>query len=286
MQANLNPQLDTGVEKLPYELLEAILFYVFDIPDDDFSDARDLDRFCRFEEPSHSALRVCKDWCRIGEPLLYHTVVLRSKAQVQALASTLRARPELGSFIQRLRVEGGFGTVMETILLACAPDLAHLFLSFDLRTDDDVSGIVEALAKTNPRRLTLADPIPARYNAVIIRLVDKLCVCLASWSNLVCVFFPIYFSFSMVTTYPGEARFSVVRASQFRSGVTHHRSVAWLRHFGTLLTAKQPCMAIFSPPTQDYLPGPANHLHSCIPRYLAVDRVPGLPCRKVGAARK
>ncbi|KAJ7434551.1 hypothetical protein FB451DRAFT_1418806 [Mycena latifolia] len=65
---------------------------------------------------SSAVLVVNKAWLRISTLLLYNIGDLRSKAQAGALATTLERSNELGRFIKKLRVEGGFGKHMGVIL--------------------------------------------------------------------------------------------------------------------------------------------------------------------------
>ncbi|KAJ7086193.1 hypothetical protein C8R44DRAFT_538296, partial [Mycena epipterygia] len=65
---------------------------------------------------SSSVLLVCKSWLRVATPLLYAVTIIRSKAQAHAFQATLRSTSDLGRFIKRLRVEGGFGAVIYRIL--------------------------------------------------------------------------------------------------------------------------------------------------------------------------
>ncbi|KAJ7611796.1 hypothetical protein FB45DRAFT_875336 [Roridomyces roridus] len=100
---------------LPDEIVSEILAPALKVPDDKFSDLSAVSPFAAYAE-SPSACLVCKSWLRVATPLLYHVVVLRSKAQAKALEATLIQNPDLGKFIKHLRVEGGYGPSMRTIL--------------------------------------------------------------------------------------------------------------------------------------------------------------------------
>ncbi|KAJ7263160.1 hypothetical protein B0H12DRAFT_991109, partial [Mycena haematopus] len=75
-------------------------------------------------------LMVSHTWHRISTPLVYHTVVLRSKGQASTLAKILHARRklELGTYIRNLMVVGGFGKDMKRILQS-TPNLRILRLT-------------------------------------------------------------------------------------------------------------------------------------------------------------
>ncbi|KAJ6568874.1 hypothetical protein B0H19DRAFT_874572, partial [Mycena capillaripes] len=81
-----------------------------------------------FRIPVPPCLVVCKDWLRVATPLLYNVVVLRSKSQANALEKVLQKHAEFGRFIKKLRVEGGYGLAMHTILKS-APNITDIFLS-------------------------------------------------------------------------------------------------------------------------------------------------------------
>ncbi|KAJ7655444.1 hypothetical protein B0H17DRAFT_956439, partial [Mycena rosella] len=76
-----------------------------------------------------------KSWLRVATPLLYSVVIIRSKARAQALQATLQGAPELGRFVKKLRVEGGFGKPMHSILRN-TPNVTDIFVSLQLRAAD------------------------------------------------------------------------------------------------------------------------------------------------------
>ncbi|KAJ7651139.1 hypothetical protein FB45DRAFT_889766 [Roridomyces roridus] len=138
----------------------------------------------------------------MATPLLYNVVVLRSKAQAQALEDVLEANLEFGRFIKKLRVEGGYGSSMHTILES-APNITDLVLSLAICSADSTDGLCTGLSLINPCRLILLEtswqPLTNRQeralrNAVILD-------CIPSWSNLRIVGCP-YSSF-MLTMNPG-----------------------------------------------------------------------------------
>jgi F-box-like len=170
---------------LPNELIREILFSVVDVPDEMFQDVSVTSPFWR---PSHlstaSVLGVCKRWMNIATPLLYRVVVLRSKAQAYALDRTLQNHKELGAHIKKLRVEGGFGAVMRTIIISSL-NMTHLCLSLKIRSSDSVKGLCSALSVTNPHSLVILSHPDIRTNASLKELVKELCVCFGKWTNLV-----------------------------------------------------------------------------------------------------
>ncbi|KAJ7716224.1 hypothetical protein DFH07DRAFT_684410, partial [Mycena maculata] len=114
---------------LPDEIISEILSPALKVSDELFSDASNVSPFADYTPTSTSAyLLVCKDWLRVATPLLYSVVVLRSKAQANALEAVLRDNAEFGRFVKKLRVEGGHGMAMHTILKS-APNITDIFLS-------------------------------------------------------------------------------------------------------------------------------------------------------------
>jgi len=173
------------MDNLPNELLREILLHVFDVPNEMFRDVSGISPFWR---PSHVStsfiLGVCKRWMNVATPLLYHVVILRSKAQVYALERTLRKKKWLGSYIKSLRVEGGYGAAMRTIITS-APNIVQLCLSLSIRSSDSVKGLCSSLSLINPSCLVIPAAPEARSNAPLMRLLTKLNVCFRSWTNLV-----------------------------------------------------------------------------------------------------
>lgn len=178
---------------LPNELIREILSPVLHVPDKMFRETSLISPFCR---PSHlssaSVLGVCKRWMVIAIPLLYHVVILRSKAQACSLERTLRKYKELGAHIRKLRVEGGYGAPMRTIIIS-APNITHLCLSLDIRSSDSVKGLCSSLSFTNPYCLVVLALREERSNMPLKELVKNLSVCFVKWTNLVEVYFSLLY---------------------------------------------------------------------------------------------
>lgn len=75
---------------------------------------------------------------RTGSVLLYHVVILRSKAQAQALERSLRPNPQLGPFVKMMRIEGGYGSYMNGIITR-APCVKCLGLTIGIWSGDTVA---------------------------------------------------------------------------------------------------------------------------------------------------
>ncbi|KAJ7210120.1 hypothetical protein GGX14DRAFT_697597 [Mycena pura] len=131
---------------------------------------------------SSAYLLVCKSWLRVATPLLYNVVVLRSKAQAKALARTVAKNSDLGLFIKKLRVEGGYGSPMYTIL-KCAPNVSDLCLTFDIFAPDSTDGLCGGLHLINPTRLILRDEHLLK-NKMVLSLVDTVVKTIPKWDQL------------------------------------------------------------------------------------------------------
>jgi hypothetical protein len=130
---------------------------------------------------------VCESWTRmtliVGTPLLYRVVILQSKAQAHALEHTLRQHKEFSVCIRKLRVEGGYGSAMRTIITS-APSITHLCLSLDIRSSDSVKGLCCSLLSINPLSVVIRDACDERKNAPLKELVAKVNACFKVWTSM------------------------------------------------------------------------------------------------------
>ncbi|KAK6996843.1 hypothetical protein R3P38DRAFT_3626103 [Favolaschia claudopus] len=163
---------------LPDEIISEILSPALTVPDERFAATERISPFATYSLSSSAYLLVCKAWLRVATPLLYRVVVLRSTSQANALEETLQDNPELGRFIKKLRVEGGYGPAMHTILQA-APNVQDLFVSLCIWSTDRTAGLRKGLALLNPRRVIIDDP-SARdppHNKQLDNLMQTLWAC-------------------------------------------------------------------------------------------------------------
>ncbi|KAJ7258414.1 hypothetical protein B0H12DRAFT_443805 [Mycena haematopus] len=170
-------------DTLPDEIISEILSPALKVPEHMFSDLSSKSPFAKYSVSSSTALLVCKAWLRVATPLLYDCVVLRSKAQCRALHAALRKNPDLGRFIKKLRVEGGFSTPMGQIL-KWAPNIANLFLSLQIHSSDSSSGLVAGLPSINPTRLILFEDRDILKNKAVLQLMAALEGCVKKWTNM------------------------------------------------------------------------------------------------------
>jgi hypothetical protein len=199
--------------KLPDEMLHECLSPVLSVPDDKFASTSTQSPFSSVSgNSSAQMLLVCKRWLRVAYPLLYHTVVIRSSGQAHALADALQANPTLGRHVKKLRIEGGYGSATHRIL-TLAPNIAVLYLSLIIWSEDSVSGLCRSLAIINPSRVILHDDLlHPKFNAKSRQLVLKLCECIPLWSNLVQTFtFISSFLIFSVFSLTGQVRLSLLR---------------------------------------------------------------------------
>ncbi|KAJ7611500.1 hypothetical protein DFH06DRAFT_155705 [Mycena polygramma] len=175
---------------LPDEILSEILSPALKVSDELFSDTSDVSPFAKPSLSTSAYLVVCRDWLRVATPLLYNVVVLRSKSQANALEKVLVQNKNFGRFIKKLRVEGGYGAAMHTILKS-APNITDIFLTFVIYSSDSTQGLCKGLPLINPRRVILVDP-NARVlkNKNLAALTEVLLSCIRKWDNLTIFDFP------------------------------------------------------------------------------------------------
>ncbi|KAJ7213182.1 hypothetical protein GGX14DRAFT_446510 [Mycena pura] len=173
----------TPVANVPEEILSEILTPLLKHPDAVFSDRSQK----ALLEPGYSSatyLLVCKAWFRVATPLLYNVVILRTSAQAEAIQTVLKAHPEIGNFIKKLRVEGGFGDAMHTILKS-ALNITDLFLTLSIWGSGNVRGLCSGLPLINPRRVIIDDDERRpKNNKLITQLFATLIELIPKWDRL------------------------------------------------------------------------------------------------------
>ncbi|KAJ7041956.1 hypothetical protein C8F04DRAFT_111875 [Mycena alexandri] len=169
---------------LPDEIISEILSPALKVSDDVFSDNSGVSPFSKYSESTSAYLLVCKSWLRVATPLLYSVVILRSKAQAKALGLVLANNKLLGQFIRKLRVEGGYGPPMRTILQS-SPHISDLFISFMVYSSDSTDGMCQGLPLVNPTRLILRDERKQLLNKMSSKLTDALATTIPKWDRLV-----------------------------------------------------------------------------------------------------
>ncbi|KAJ7142137.1 hypothetical protein C8R43DRAFT_1016426 [Mycena crocata] len=171
---------------LPDEIISEILCPALKVSDEVFSDISEKSPFAVISESSSAYLVVCKAWLRVGTPLLYNVVILRSTAQAKALGQALSKNKVLGQFIKKLRVEGGYGASMRTIL-QCSPNISDLFLSFQIWATENTAGLCKGLQLVNPTHIILQDAMfesQQTTNKMVSTLVDAVVAAIPKWDRL------------------------------------------------------------------------------------------------------
>lgn len=160
---------------VPEELLSEILAYALYLPSDfflvfsgclrwDVAGSQNLagvhsalpDVDTRIQRTA--VLLVCKQWLRIGSPLLYESLKLKTSKDVEAVHGLLSVNPALGRAIRRLRIESMYMQGLDKVV-QYMPSVHTVFISVQkLETSPEastVSSFVTAMQELNPTRAFL-----------------------------------------------------------------------------------------------------------------------------------
>ena len=192
-------------ENLPNDLIREILQSFLGVSDEMFGSVSPISPFSSPDHISASYLLcVCKSWLYAGTPLLYRVVILRSQAQANSLRRTLRKHPDLGAYIQKLRIEGGYDIAMRTILTS-ARNVTDLCIFMDIQDYDCVSGLCSSLMSVNPSRVIAIYPDATWPRSArcppFQELEAKLCACFRGWTNMVRLFSLLIYTKFMRATF-------------------------------------------------------------------------------------
>ncbi|KAJ7053972.1 hypothetical protein C8F01DRAFT_1374872 [Mycena amicta] len=177
----------------PDELISEILSPALRVPDVLFSDTSNVSPFADYAPSSSNYLLVCKGWLRVGTPLLYGTVVIRSKDQARALARTFSENEDadLGRFVKKLRIDSGYGIPMRVIFQSI-PNLTDLYLCLDVAAPDAVDPTCKGLQLVSPTTLILKghsslSPGKSANSKLISKLANGVSEAIPGWKNLTTV---------------------------------------------------------------------------------------------------
>lgn len=177
-------------DKIPEELLCEVLKYNFSIGPihDSFSDSAkhvtDVSHDGQFDMPPSAALLVSTRWLRVGTPLFYRTVIIKSIDQVRQLGRVLKANPYLGALVRNLRLEGGYGRELLAVVKHMT-QVDSLSLNAYAKSKDTKAGLVRALPLLNPTRLYLHGLRRWESNKNTTALRDALFEAWSTWTSLV-----------------------------------------------------------------------------------------------------
>ena len=186
------------VQNLPEELLRKILsrnLYRTSLAFSGSGFAMDQeDTFARLPkqpEVDASHLAVCKQWLRVGTPLLYEAVLIDKPVHIKTLARTVQVSPEVGRAIKRLRLRKCFGREL-AIVLEHTPNVHTLCVWMHIPSGASVVGLRDALFQSRvaarPTRLMLCPPTywaHDRPNKVSHTLFLIFTVMVSVWSSVV-----------------------------------------------------------------------------------------------------
>ncbi|KZV93018.1 hypothetical protein EXIGLDRAFT_836020 [Exidia glandulosa HHB12029] len=172
--------------ELADELVKEILAPPLFVSDELFADTGPISPFSKATYSAADVLLVCKRWMRVATPALYHTVVIRSTAQANALAAALKRNPDFGRYIKKLRLEGAYGDRLK-ILATTSPDISDFCMSLAIWADSGITGLTKVMSAINPRRVVLTTAVSAYENSTNKKrteVIAKLCSCIPIWTNL------------------------------------------------------------------------------------------------------
>ncbi|KAJ7048339.1 hypothetical protein C8F01DRAFT_1192078 [Mycena amicta] len=185
---------------LPDELVSEILRPVLAVPEETFASTAAVSPFSTYRESSSTYLLVCKSWLRVGTPLLYNVVIIRSKDQAKALARTFSENQDanLGRFVKKLRIDSGYGNYIAAVL-QCTPNIRELCLSMEIWNPDTVTATCRALRFVSPTALVLRERRGWHFGSSKMRtqLSNGIADAIHFWPNLTA----LHLNFSL---YPEE----------------------------------------------------------------------------------
>ncbi|KAH7099976.1 hypothetical protein BKA62DRAFT_707885 [Auriculariales sp. MPI-PUGE-AT-0066] len=173
--------------RLADETLISILHPLLEIDDDDLisieTDPRE-GTFARRQYSTSDVLLVCKRWMRLCTPALFHSIVIRSSAQAQALDKATKKNPKFALYTKNLRLEGTYGVAAKNFVLRM-PHIHTLGLKLTISATDNAKPMYSVLSTLNPRRLVVYNVFSEAKNAHSKYSLETLKSCIKSkWNNL------------------------------------------------------------------------------------------------------
>ncbi|GJE91856.1 hypothetical protein PsYK624_080070 [Phanerochaete sordida] len=141
-----------GSLRLPEEIIREIIVLVRTVPDSVFL-AFPADGCPHWMHTGSSGagtaacavmLRVCKQWLRIGTPLVYRKACLCTTRHTRAVSALLKAHPHVERAVRCVHLEGGLGCEMHT-LARRTPNAHTIYISGHKGVGESVAGLERSL---------------------------------------------------------------------------------------------------------------------------------------------
>ena len=181
------------LSSLPEELLREILLYCFYIPPEQFFDFP-VPRWATYLTPKVKPLKlsqlllVSKQWLRVGTPLLYSSLRLTQTTHTKAVAALVKANPNLGKAIRSLKLEGGYGNDLFTIV-KLAPNITNLYVNLEILSSESIVGLRKSLPLMRPTNVWLRHFEYGRVNKKVAELRTLLMPLVKEkWNTMVSAF--------------------------------------------------------------------------------------------------
>ena len=115
--------------------------------------------------------------------MLYEKVLLTNTAQAKAVAQVVVANPTVGRAIKYLRLEGGMGKDLATIV-KCAPNIHTLWITLHLLAAESITGLRKTITLLQPRKFYFH--MAERRNKTTEKVKELIISSIAqSWASLV-----------------------------------------------------------------------------------------------------
>ena len=133
-------------------------------------------------------LCVCKRWLRIGSPILYETVVIKTHTGLDALARCFTDNPAVAKLVKNMQISE-FGNKLPAVL-ASASNVQNLCLAPYVHHTQSITGIIKAANNVSkvamsPRSLFIAKPRKGRYSFKCRTVVICMILLACEWSHIV-----------------------------------------------------------------------------------------------------
>ena len=157
---------------LPISLVEEVLYEILKsystVPSLLFFSNSDRSRSAARLQPDPSILSVSKQWLRVGQPLIYESIIIETFAQADALGRSLSACPENFTRVRSFRIAAFSHKDVAERLIALSGDTLEdlcfavcgalcIGMDHDLNDDEDEGLRVDVLQRANPTRFGLVD---------------------------------------------------------------------------------------------------------------------------------